>query len=37
LSHARAAALSGDKLSTKRQKRGPWFISARWATSCATT
>ena len=23
--------------STSRQKRGPWFISARCATSCATT
>src|SRR6516164_7488651 len=27
----------GVKLSTRRQKRGPWFITARCATSCATT
>ncbi len=32
-----AAEFPGARLSTSRQKRGPWFISTRCATSWATT
>lgn len=36
-SQARGGSASPERRCNSAQKRGPWFISARWATSCAMT